>query len=169
MITEGTITHTLVMTFKDAAGSVRSLKVPNARPNLTGREVRQVMEQIAADGIFLSRKGLPLVKLVRATLVTVRWIFVAEKTKPAPVKEEKAEAKEETPAAQEPSAAPAAPAAPQAASADRSTPPLKAPFVKSAPLGAEVSARPDNLLYFPHPYSRNGDKEITPLSIGKAA
>ncbi len=79
MIQEGTITHTLIMTFKDAKGSVRSLKVPQARPDVTRKEVRQVMELIIRIGCCLSHKGLPLLKIVRATLVTVRWIFVAAK------------------------------------------------------------------------------------------
>lgn len=79
---EGQITHTIIMTFKDAVGTVRSIKVPNARPNVTGREVRRVMEYIVSTGVFLSRKGLPLVKMVKATLVTVRMIFLAAKAVP---------------------------------------------------------------------------------------
>ncbi len=79
MLQEDTITHTIVMTFQDAKGSVRSLKVPGARPNITAREVRQVMETIVRIGRCLSHKGRPLVKIIHATLVIIRWIFVAPK------------------------------------------------------------------------------------------
>lgn len=86
---ENEIRHTIIMMFKDALGTVRSIRVPFARPDITGREVRQVMELIISLGRVLSRNGLPLVTMVKARLVTEKILFVASKNaiRPCPVRE----------------------------------------------------------------------------------
>ena len=86
---ENEIRHTIIMMFKDALGTVRSIRVPFARPDITGREVRQVMELIISLGRVLSRNGLPLVTMVKARLVTEKILFVASKNaiRPCPARE----------------------------------------------------------------------------------
>lgn len=79
MMKENEIRHTIIMTFKDALGTVRSIRVPFARPDVTGCEVRQVMELIISLGRVLSRNGLPLVTMVKALLVIEKMLFVAPK------------------------------------------------------------------------------------------